>query len=613
MNEAKEEVRSRLAIEDVIGEYVSLKRSGRYYKGLSPFNQEKTPSFYVTPDRDIWHDFSSGKGGDIFSFIMEVEGLSFMESLEMLANKANVDLSLYKKSGKHTTLAAKDRLYRINNLAMNYYQRSLTKSKVAMEYVFSKRKLNKEIVLEWGIGYADVHPNLKQALLKKGFNMNELRSAGILSSRGNEMFRSRMMVPLRDGQGQIVGFTGRIIGDGQPKYINTPATILYDKGRQLFGLNFAKNAIRQKGYSVLVEGNLDVISSHQAGVKNVVGVAGTALTANHLKSLSRLSPDMRFCFDADRAGISATERAIKLSRNLNLKLSVIDLSNLGSKDPDELIKEDPKKWLKAIDSYRPAVDWVIERYKKQVNLNTADGKKVLTTKVLDLVRYIDDPVEQEFYIKKLADLTDTTLDALTRKLNKQPAKGDESPRPLKSVKIRKNANLSRNEDYYIKNIFALSLRFKGLRSLLKNFPDRYLDEDWTRLRQWMTNESSVSSDGAKNLMKDIDSYNSGLLDKLAELELIANRQNSSTNDARIYLMDNFNNLEKLKINQSYQEILGQLARAVDDNSDDETVSCLEAKAKNLQENLKLINASSRRNSFDGLRQLWQKRRKQEVY
>ncbi len=419
MNDAKEEVRSRLAIEDVISEYVQLKRSGRYWRGLSPFTNEKTPSFFVTPERDIWHDFSSNQGGDVFSFIELVEGVNFREALEILARKAGVDLSQFDQHAPRDLAARKNRILEMNQLAVNYFQREMTKNPVAMEYIFKKRGLTKEVVMEWQIGYAPESSRLKTLLTTKKFSEKEIRDAGLIGGRGGEMFRSRMMIPLRDGQGQVVGFTGRIIGGGEPKYLNTPATILYDKGRQVFGLNFAKNAIRNEDFSVIVEGNLDVISSHQAGVKNVVACAGTALTRDHLKSLSRLSRNVRLCFDGDRAGVVATERAIALAEPLELKLSIVDWSDFGfgissdvqtssqaktttPKDPDEIVtKFGADIWREIItNNTTPAVEWVIKKYAAQEDLATADGKKELTTRALKLIKNLHDAVEVEFYLKQ---------------------------------------------------------------------------------------------------------------------------------------------------------------------------------------------------------------------
>ncbi len=497
--DAKEEIRAKLAIEDVIGEYVQLKRSGRYWKGLSPFTNEKTPSFFVTPDRDIWHDFSAGKGGDIFTFIMEMEGVDFRGALEILARKAGVDLSQYQSAGARSLAARKERIYQMNNLAVNYYQRQLVKSTPAMEYAAKKRHLTRETILEWGIGYAPNRPNLEKLLADKGYQKQEMRDAGLLGYSGRELFYNRLMIPLRDRKGQVTGFTGRIIGPGEPKYLNTPDTILYHKGQQLFGLNFATQAIRNLGFSVIVEGNLDVISSHQAGIKNVVGVAGTALTAEHLKSLSRLSNDVRFCFDSDRAGVAATEKAIRLAGPLELKLSVIDYSGQGAKDPDELINLDPALWQQALNNYQPAVNWVRDYYVRTVGVDTVDGKKVVSDKTLDVIRALTDPVEQEGYVRELAEVTGISVDSLMDRLrmlnHKESADQRHAHRAPKQPKVQA-ASVSREQRFcYLDSILAYLLENPKLRAkYLSKLADERLSAVDRSTKQLMLG-SNLQSDG----------------------------------------------------------------------------------------------------------------------
>ena len=364
--DAVAEVKARLSIEDVIAEYVQLKRAGRNFKGLSPFGNEKTPSFVVSPEKQIWHDFSSGKGGDLFTFIQEVEGLDFKEALELLARKAGVDLEQFR--GKSTgDNKQKERLYEVLDLAAKFYQTQLRGSKTALEYLLKKRLFSKETVLKFRLGYS---PNTGDALINflktKKFTQEEAKAAGLITSRYNgwgDMFRGRIMVPLYDAQGRVVGFTARILEENPeaPKYINTPSTLLYDKGRQVYGLHLAKEAIRKQKFGVVVEGNLDVIASHQAGIENVVAAAGTALTEAHLKDLGRYSADIRFAFDSDKAGIAATERAIPLAQKVGVNVSIITIPE--GKDPDELVRKDPKLWEAAINKHQYAVDWLIDRYK----------------------------------------------------------------------------------------------------------------------------------------------------------------------------------------------------------------------------------------------------------
>lgn len=417
--DAKEEVRARLNIEDVIGEYVQLKRAGRNFKGLSPFTSERTPSFFVSPEKQIWHDFSSGRGGDVFSFVMEMEGMDFRQALEHLARKAGVDLAQFQSSGNKRVAERKKRLHEAHRLAAKYFQASLVRNARAIEYV-RKRGLNKQALEDFLIGYApDNAQALTDVLTKKGFTKQELRDAGLVNRFGGDLFRGRLTIPLMDSSGQVVGFTGRIIldVDNAPKYLNTPQTLLYDKGRHIFGLSQAKEAIRSTGTVVIVEGNLDVVSSHQAGVKNVVATAGTAMTEHHLRSLKRLTGDIRLAFDGDEAGIAATERAIAIASQLDVELSIVTLPK-GAKDPDELIQKDVALWRQAIEDKRPAVQWVIEQYAEREDLSTAAGKRAFTTAALKLVAMLSDDVERQHYEDEIATRIGSSRAAITAKREK---------------------------------------------------------------------------------------------------------------------------------------------------------------------------------------------------
>ena len=435
--DAKEEVRAKLNIEDVIGEYVPLKRAGRSFKGISPFTSEKTPSFFVSPDKNIWHDFSSNKGGDIFSFVMEVEGMDFRQALEHLARKAGVDLSLYEKAGSRGLGEKKKRLLEAHRLIAQYYQHSLLRNQHALEYVVKARGLNKKTIQDFLIGYApDTGAAAVEYLTKKGFSKQEINQAGLLNRFGGDIFRGRMMVPLMDGTGQVIGFTGRIIGEvpNAPKYLNTPQTLLYDKGRHIFALSQAKEAIRESGHVVVVEGNLDVVSSHQAGVRQVVATAGTAMTEHHLKAFKRLTPDVRLCYDGDKAGIAATERAIAMASETGVELSVISLPE-GVKDPDELIQKDVDAWRAAIAARQPAVEWILAQYSQRVDLKTASGKRAFTTAALGVVNGLHDPVEREHYERVIAELTNTSIEAVHAKFDAAKA----APKTLRTINVEKTA------------------------------------------------------------------------------------------------------------------------------------------------------------------------------
>ena len=452
--DAKEEIRSRLNIEDVIGEYVELKRAGRSYKGLSPFTGEKTPSFFVSPEKNIWHDFSSNKGGDVFAFVMEAEGMDFRQAMEFLARKAGVDLSEYQSAGAKKRSAYKKRLLAANELAARYFQQSLLRSQQAIEYVFKQRGLSRQTVQNFQIGYApDSGTALLAALEKRGFTKREINDAGLLNRYGKDLFRGRMMIPLMDQGGQVIGFTGRIIGNvpNAPKYLNTPQTLLYDKGRHIFALSQAKEAIRKSGFVVMVEGNLDVVSSHQAGVAQTVATAGTSMTENHLKAVKRQTSDVRLCYDSDKAGVAATERAIELASHEGVELTIISLPD-GAKDPDELIKSSVQAWREAVTRNEPAVEWVLRQHARRCDLDTAVGQRTFTTAALRIVRGLADPVEREYYIKRIAAMSHTSEEAVRQKLAGEPVK----KRTFKPVVA--NTSIIKNKQAVLEdNILALAL------------------------------------------------------------------------------------------------------------------------------------------------------------
>lgn len=497
MQDAKEEVRARLNIEDVIGEYVQLKRAGRNFKGLSPFSQERTPSFTVSPEKHIWHDFSSGKGGDVFSFIMEVEGLDFRGALEQLARKAGVDLSLYDTKQSGEIAKKKRRQIEANELACRYFQQSLLSNQHALEYVFKKRALSKEIVQEFKIGYApDEGEAAVRFLTKKGFTKQELSEAGLTNRFGGDIFRGRMTVPLMDGAGQVIGFTGRILSDDPkaPKYLNTPQTLIYDKSRHVFGLSQAKEAIRKAEFSVIVEGNLDVVSSHQAGIKNVVASAGTALTEWHLKSLARLSHDVRLSFDADKAGLAATERAIPIAGQVGVELSIISLPE-GAKDPDELIQQDADAWKKATNASEPVVDWVLRQYSAREDMTTAAGKRRFTTEGLSVVSKLNDSVEQEHYLNQIARMTDTSLDAVKAKLDTARQAPQTALKQVKPSQPTTDETPKMIEAPHQDTLLAVLMAYPSTRHHLASFdtsvlagPERQQLAEWLKKHQGMLNE-----------------------------------------------------------------------------------------------------------------------------
>lgn len=500
--DAVEEVKARLSIEDVVGEYVQLKRAGRNWRGLSPWTNEKTPSLMVSPEKQIWHDFSSSKGGNMFSFVMEVEGLDFKGALELLARKAGMDLEQFRTTRSRGG-PDKERLHTLLELAAKFYQVQFSKNKTTLEYVFKKRRFTKETALEWQIGYA---PNNGTALAdfakSKGFTDEELKQAGLTarSYRGGiqDMFRGRLMVPLQDPQGRIIGFTARLLTEdpNAPKYINTPQTVLYDKSRHVYGLHLAKDAIRKSKFVVMAEGNLDVIASHQAGIKQVVATAGTALTEAQLKTLSRFTGDIRLAFDADKAGVAAAERAIPIASKVKVSLSMINIPS--GKDPDELIRQDPKLWEQAVNQHRYALDWLMTRYSEQLDITSAPGKREFSDILLPVVRALSDPVERDHYLNAIAETIGTSREALDQKFQKTsgPTQQDRR-RTIKATPEKLNKIAVENKKTQ-DNFLSLLLMRPTLRELL-NFvtADMLYTEDARLLLEFL--KKNPDFDGKKDL------------------------------------------------------------------------------------------------------------------
>jgi DNA primase len=507
--DAVEDIKGRLAIEDVVGEYLELKRAGRNFKALSPFSNEKTPSLMISPEKQIWHDFSSGKGGDIFSFVMEMEGLDFKSTLELLARKAGVDLSLYG-GNRPGNSQLKDRLYECTEKATKFYQTQFSKNQKAQGYVINQRKLNKKTILDFRIGYA---PNTGDALLtylkKQGFTSDELQKAGLITRyRNNErdMFRGRLMIPLADPQARIIGFTARQLQSAKdsPKYINTPATMIYDKSRHVFGLHLAKDSIRQAGYAVIVEGNMDVIASHQAGVRQTVATAGTALTSHHLKTINNFTNDLRLAFDQDDAGQNAVERATALATQQGVDLSVINLND--AKDPDEIIQKSPELWEKAIQSNVYAVDWLIKRYQAQFDISKAEGKRRFTDTILATVGKLSDMVERDHYITQIAKIVDVDVDSVRAKISS--INEAQPKRRYKTNNVKKDPK-NEAEKLKVQNRFlALLLQQPALRYHLKSCQeDMFLSSETRQLFVFLLNHQDLSNDPLKEAdLRPIDNY-----------------------------------------------------------------------------------------------------------
>jgi DNA primase len=425
-----EEIKEKLDIIDVISEYIQLQPAGmNNFKARCPFHNEKTPSLFVSKDKQIFKCFGCSVGGDIFTFVMKMEGLEFVDALRILANKAGVEL----KREQPEFYSKRAKVLEILKLSAEYYHQALLKSKsgqIARDYIIS-RKLKPETVQQFKLGFSpDDWEMLSRFLRSRGFKDDEILASGLVVPRRSnqetenrkqnlgyyDRFRFRLMFPIWDGQNNVVGFTARQLREekNMGKYINTPQSLAYDKSRVLYGLNFAKSEIRREDQVIIVEGNMDVIASHQANVTNVVASSGTALTSMQIDLIKRYTNNVVFSFDMDLAGNMATQRGIDLALESGLNIKVTMPEKDGKvKDPDDIIKtEGVKVWKDVINSAKSIMDYYFESNLSKLDLAKVEDKKAMAKFLLPKIKKISDKVEQAFYLQKLAGLISVGEDVL---------------------------------------------------------------------------------------------------------------------------------------------------------------------------------------------------------
>lgn len=409
MNSDIEEIKSRLNIVDVVGSYIKLEKAGINYRARCPFHNEKSASFFVSPSRQLWHCFGGcNEGGDIFKFVMKIEGVDFVDALKILADKAGVAL---KKESEDWKKMKNERQILIDLLerSCKFYSAQLEKSKTgkeAIEYLL-KRGMRLETIKDWRLGYApDTWTGLADYLIGQGFKRDDIVSGGLGikkdSAKFFDRFRSRIMFPILDLNSQVSGFTGRIFKlEDEAKYLNTPNTLLYDKSRALYGMDKAKLEVRQKDFCVLVEGNVDCIMSHQAGIKNCIAVSGTALTPLHLGIIKRYSFNLVLAFDMDIAGNNATKKGIDLALKNGFNVKVISM--VAEKDPaDIILLEGEEKWRDLVNSAKPINEFYFELAFKNRNPEVFEDKKKIIAELLPVLKKIDNNIEQSHWIENMS-------------------------------------------------------------------------------------------------------------------------------------------------------------------------------------------------------------------
>lgn len=423
-DEILEEVRSRNDIVDVISQYVTLKRSGRNYFGLCPFHNEKSPSFSVSPDKQIFHCFGCGVGGNVFHFITKVENVSFVESVQILAERANVNLPSVNNFEDEKVAKLKAKVYDVNEFAAEFYHKNLYKptAKSGQEYI-KKRKLDNNTLKAFKIGFSGEFDELYRALKKEGFGEEEILESGLVNKNPKGMYidryRGRVMFPIQDVRNRVIAFGGRVLDDSKPKYINSPENVVYSKGRNLFGLNVAKKHNSGVMKQILiVEGYMDAISLFQRGITNVVASLGTALTDAQGRLLRKSAEQIILGYDADGAGQTAIVRGMDILQSMGCDIRILQIS--GAKDPDEfIVKYGPEKLKKCMDNAISSLEYKVKILKKDLNLENVSDKIKFLNAIAKMLSEEKNNIEREIYIDKISETYKISKEAIYAEINKR--------------------------------------------------------------------------------------------------------------------------------------------------------------------------------------------------
>lgn len=576
-----EEVRAANDIIDVIGNYVNLKRRGASYQGLCPFHHEKTPSFSVTPDKQIFHCFGCGVGGNVIRFIMKIENIGFTEAVEFLADRANITLPTYDQTFGSISQEelkrrqeAKYEMYEINKAAGRFFYENIEKSNVAQRYIV-ERRIEPKTVAKFGLGYALADNGLSKHLLSLGFKEENILATGLVgkSDRGilYDKFKERFMFPIFDIRKRLIAFGGRTLeskesmkAKGIPKYVNSPENLIYSKGHHLYGLNLAKGDNRKLKRILVVEGYMDVISPHQAGITNVVASLGTALTEQQGRLLRRYAEEVVLSYDSDEAGQKAKLRGIEIMQALDVPVKVLKMD--GAKDPDEyIIKYGPERFEKLVENSISPVEYKVDMLKKDYNLNDTSQKITFLTKMAEILSKEDNIIERDVYVDKFSKELNVGKEAIIAEIEKRTIRNSmktnnwQSPKPI----VSNNVERDKEKDNIEKSIiYILTLRNKDLFNILRQ---TYTYDDV---------ENSVNKELIKklyNLYESGDIINKDMM-SLCETEEESNllseilMKNNVRDDTDKFALEIIRKLQIDKLQEQKKEVIRKLQ---EDNTEEE--------------------------------------------
>lgn len=578
-----EEIKSRIDIVDLIREYMEVKAVGANFQALCPFHREKTPSFVISPEKQIWHCFGCGKGGDIFSFVMDMDKLDFKEALEILAQRAGVSLSPQFER-QHSK---KRRILSLLKTATDYYARFLNQEKegqIARDYLL-KRGLNRETISAWNIGYSpDSWDDIIKFLKEQSFNDDEIFRAGLSvkkEERNNyyNRFRGRIMFPIKDQNGQVLGFSARIAPHMEEKnqmgkYINSPQTEVYDKSRVLFGLDQAKEAIKELEYSIFVEGQMDVIICHQFGIKNVVASSGTSLSSDQLKTIKKFSNKIAFAFDMDKAGQLAADRGIEEAMKEDMRIKVIVLPE-DYEDPADCLLKNPEIFKDSLKNSLPMMEYFFNKNLTDRDLKNLEEKRVVASNILKMIVKLNNGLDQDYWFKRLSesiDIDENILRESALELIKTPnykPRNDESEKKEAPI-----INLSR-EEKLVELFLSLLLKFPELITLAEDkleteflskpscqsfyrnliiYYNKFRSLDYEKFRQFLKEESidNVTLLDRLSLIAERDFYDftyeaakEELLKTISEIKALVYKQEIKSLEKEIIEAENEGRHEKL--------------------------------------------------------------------
>ncbi len=560
-DEIIDDVRQSNDIVDVISQYVRLKRSGRNYFGLCPFHNEKSPSFSVSPEKQIFHCFGCGVGGNVFTFLTKIEGINFVEAVQQLAERANIQLPTLENNVDSAKEALKAKVYKVNEFTAKYYHENLYRpeSKIAQEYI-KKRKLSNETLKSFQIGFSGKFDELYKELKKQGFEDREILESGLVNKneRGQfiDRYRNRLMFPICDVRGRVIAFGGRVLDDSKPKYINSPENVVYSKGRHLYGLNVAKKYDIKKRL-LIVEGYMDVVSLHQRDIHNVVASLGTALTQQQGYLLRNNTEQIILSYDSDEAGQTAKVRAMEILQNMGCDIRVLQME--GAKDPDEyVIKFGNARFQNLVDKAISVIEFKVKILRQSLNLESTNDKIKFLNEIAKLISKIDNSMEREVYIEKIAKEYDVSKEAIYAEVNKLTYKESKDEKVLSKTRpvvrhIEKKETDNVSEATKRRENTVLAILLSGDRNIYEIIKQNIAIKDF---------KYEIDKKIAEKLYEEFENGNSNInsiIDELSEEEqnhiTMIMAEDYGIDDVEKAIDDIIQSYEKDKLNERKLEIL----------------------------------------------------------